>query len=270
MSDTILNGLLDRLQANGAELEAMRSKAEYEHEAHEATKEKLSDAHRMQDILVEEIKGLTAEMEVAQANARGMDPSDECPQMESSECWERKAEDMAIKMVEMETENRDLKREVERLKKGGNCKGEPKGKPAVMNQSFEDAVEIMERKSRDKHGPSVVIRPQGEKGENPKTNTNVDDMKVEVLPDTRIDNTPIETDRFEPIIEAMRADENGKGYRYERKGATIIVFRRARMREIMVKMPGIKSVPQWSVKGVPVTGMAEALQKSRSRGTDNV
>ena len=111
-------------------------------------------------------------------------------------------------------------------------------KPATINKDFEEAVGSMDTK---------------------------------VLPDGPGENTDARAfDRFESVLSDMSADELGKTYRVDRLNDQRVEFKKRGCTRILVVMPSLKSVPQWSVNGEPMKGMGEALNASRTKKKNGV
>lgn len=149
---------------------------------------------------------------------------------------EQRAAALAIEVTELQAENHGLREEVERLKK--NSLPIKKTTPmtrklATINKDFEEAVGAMDTK---------------------------------ILPDGPGENTGARAfDRFESVLSDMSADELGKTYRVDRLNDQRVEFRKRGCARILMVMPSLKSVPQWSVNGEPMKGMGEALDASRRR-----
>ena len=154
---------------------------------------------------------------------------------------EQRAAALAIEVTELQAENHGLREEVQRLKKNSLPfeKTTPmERKPATINKDFEEAVGSMETK---------------------------------VLPDGPGENTEARAfDRFESVLSDMSADELGKTYRVDRLNDQRVEFKKRGCTRILVVMPSLKSVPQWSVNGEPMKGMGEALNASRTKKKNGV
>ncbi|SDY14046.1 hypothetical protein SAMN04488579_11772 [Eubacterium barkeri] len=140
---------------------------------------------------------------------------------------EQRAEALVIEVTALQEENNDLKKTVERLKRNRPVVG----RPARVNPDFDDAVKSMETK---------------------------------VLPDGPGEDTGHqERDRFDGIVPMMAKHKVGKSYKAERLSPDRMEFRKRGCSRILVTMPSIKSVPQWSVNGEPRKGIEDAIEASR-------
>lgn len=149
----------------------------------------------------------------------------------------------------LNNEIRDLNEQINNITQNLNDVSEQK---ARLEKAFmEKAAEVISDSRQD----------------TPERPTQTDPPKQPAPQDESDDDTDtFETDaRFDRIISNMVKDKAGIHYEFERKGKTRIMFVREGFYPIMVYMPTINSVPQWSVKGQPASGMTDAIDKSRKK-----
>jgi cell division protein FtsB len=134
-----------------------------------------------------------------------------------------------------------------------------KQKARLEKAFMEKAAEVISTKAAE----AISISRQ----DPPERPTQTDPPEPPASQDESHDDTDtFETDaRFDRIISNMVKDKAGIHYEFERKGKTRIMFVREGYNPIMVYMPTINSVPQWSVKGQPASGMTDAIDKSRKK-----
>ena len=191
--------------------------------------------------LSDRVDELTWQTEKIREQIENHDMCEGCEHDKAVQDVEQRAAALAIEVTELQAENHGLREEVQRLKKNSLPieKTTPMTrKPATINKDFEEAVGSMETK---------------------------------VLPDGPGENTEARAfDRFESVLSDMSADELGKTYRVDRLNDQRVEFKKRGCTRILVVMPSLKSVPQWSVNGEPMKGMGEALDASRTKKKNGV